>query len=84
MKRIVAGVLDIAYLEAGPPDGAPVFLMHGFPYDVHAYVGVSNRLVAAGCRCIIPFLRGYGPTSFQSADNTSLRTTGKRSSRDLP
>lgn len=68
MKCIAAGVLDIAYLEAGPPDGAPVFLMHGFPYDVHAYVGVSNRLVAAGCRCIIPFLRGYGPTSFRSAD----------------
>jgi pimeloyl-ACP methyl ester carboxylesterase len=68
MKHIAAGVLDIAYLEAGPPDGAPVFLMHGFPYDVHAYDVVSERLAAAGRRCITPFLRGYGPTSFLSAE----------------
>jgi pimeloyl-ACP methyl ester carboxylesterase len=68
MKHIAAGVLDIAYLEAGPPNGAPVFLMHGFPYDLHAYDVVSERLAAAGRRCITPFLRGYGPTSFLSAE----------------
>jgi pimeloyl-ACP methyl ester carboxylesterase len=31
MKRIRAGVLEIAYLESGPASGPPVFLMHGFP-----------------------------------------------------
>ena len=64
MKRIVAGVLEIAYLEAGPSDGAPVILLHGFPYDVHAYDAVAELLAANGRRCIIPFLRGYGSTRF--------------------
>ena len=68
MKRIVAGVLEVAYLEAGPPNGAPVILLHGFPYDVHAYDAVAARLVAAGRRCIIPFLRGYGATRFLMAE----------------
>ncbi len=66
MKRIVAGALDVAYLEAGPPDGAPVILLHGFPYDAHAYDDAAQRLAAAGRRCIVPFLRGYGPTRFRS------------------
>lgn len=64
MKRIVAGVLDIAYLETGPADGPPVILLHGFPYDIHAYAAASEILAAAGRRCIVPFLRGYGPTRF--------------------
>ncbi|MEX2221921.1 MAG: alpha/beta hydrolase [Candidatus Rokuibacteriota bacterium] len=68
MKHIAAGVLDVAYLEAGPPDGTPAFLLHGFPYDVHAFDAVSERLAAAGRRCIIPYLRGYGPTMLRTAD----------------
>ena len=63
-RHIRAGVLDIAYLEQGPAAGAPVFLMHGFPYDVHAYTEVAPILAAAGCRVIVPFLRGFGPTRF--------------------
>jgi pimeloyl-ACP methyl ester carboxylesterase len=63
-RHIRAGVLDIAYLEHGPANGPPVFLMHGFPYDVHAYADVSPILAAAGCRVIVPFLRGFGPTRF--------------------
>ena len=66
MKRIQAGVLDVAYLETGPADGPPVILLHGFPYDVHAYDDVAEHLATAGRRCIIPFLRGYGPTRFLS------------------
>jgi pimeloyl-ACP methyl ester carboxylesterase len=68
LQHIQAGVLDIACVDAGPRDGAPVFLMHGFPYDIHAYVDVLPRLVAAGCRVIVPCLRGFGPTRFLSAD----------------
>ena len=67
MKHIVAGVLDIAYLEMGPPNGEPVVLLHGFPYDVHAYDAAGRLLADAGKRCIIPFLRGYGPTRFRAA-----------------
>jgi pimeloyl-ACP methyl ester carboxylesterase len=40
-------------------------LMHGFPYDIHAYVDVAPQLAAEGCRVIVPYLRGYGPTRFR-------------------
>ena len=59
-----AGVLEIASYQCGPADGAPVFLMHGFPYDIHAYAEVAPLLAEAGCRVIVPYLRGFGPTRF--------------------
>lgn len=68
MQRIRAGVLDVAFLDEGPRAGKPVVLLHGFPYDVHAFEAVTPMLTAAGCRVIVPYLRGYGPTSFVSAD----------------
>jgi len=68
LKHIHAGVLNVAYRDEGPVDGMPVMLMHGFPYDVHAYDEVVPLLTAAGCRTIVPYLRGYGPTRFLSAD----------------
>ena len=39
-------------------------LLHGFPYDIHSYVDVAPLLAASGCRVIVPYLRGYGPTRF--------------------
>jgi pimeloyl-ACP methyl ester carboxylesterase len=68
LKRVRTGTLEIAYEESGPGDGTPVLLMHGFPYDVRAYDDVVPLLVAAGCRAIVPYLRGYGPTRFLSTD----------------
>jgi pimeloyl-ACP methyl ester carboxylesterase len=68
LKRVEAGVLSIAYEENGSPIGVPVILLHGFPYDPHAYEEVTPVLVAAGCRVITPYLRGYGPTQFLSPD----------------
>jgi len=72
LHHIDAGVLNIAYYEAGPVDGPAVMLMHGFPYDIHAYVDVAPQLAAAGCRVIVPYLRGYGPTKFR--DRTTPRS----------
>ena len=66
LRHIQAGVLDVALYETGPADGSPVFLMHGFPYDIHAYVEVAPLLAARGCRVIVPYLRGFGPTRFLS------------------
>ncbi|RYG90384.1 alpha/beta hydrolase [Loktanella sp. IMCC34160] len=68
MKTVTAGVLEVAYLETGPADGPTVILLHGFPYDVHCYDDVAALLAARGVRCIVPWLRGYGPTRFLSAD----------------
>jgi pimeloyl-ACP methyl ester carboxylesterase len=67
LKRLSAGVLDVAYLEAGASAGPPVVLLHGFPYDVHAYDEVVPILASGGCRVVTPYLRGFGPTRFRSA-----------------
>jgi pimeloyl-ACP methyl ester carboxylesterase len=72
LRHVDAGVLNIAYYEAGPADGLAVLLMHGFPYDIHAYVDVAPLLAAQGCRVIVPYLRGYGPTRFR--DETTPRS----------
>ena len=63
-KTVRAGVLDVAYYEAGPADGDAVLLLHGFPYDIHSYVEVIPPLADAGLRVIVPYLRGFGPTRF--------------------
>ena len=64
VKSVRAGMLEVAYRETGPTEGPPAVLLHGFPYDVHAYDAAAERLAAAGVRCVIPYLRGYGPTRF--------------------
>jgi pimeloyl-ACP methyl ester carboxylesterase len=65
-KQIRAGVLDVGYIDAGPTSGPVVVLLHGWPYDIHSYVDVVPRLIAAGYRTIVPYLRGYGTTRFLS------------------
>ena len=64
LKHIATDQLDIAYDEQGDADGWPVVLLHGFPYDIHAYEEVAPRLTSQGARVITPYLRGYGPTRF--------------------
>jgi pimeloyl-ACP methyl ester carboxylesterase len=68
LKQIEAGVLNVGYAEAGPADGRPALLLHGWPYDIHSYVDVAPLLAAAGYRVIVPYLRGYGTTRFLSPD----------------
>src|SRR5262245_14349645 len=50
LKQIDAGVLNVAYAEAGPADGPPVILLHGWPYDIYSFVDVTPLLAAAGYR----------------------------------
>ncbi|MBX9401681.1 alpha/beta hydrolase [Lysobacter sp. BMK333-48F3] len=68
LKQIDAGVLRVSYAELGPRHGTPVLLLHGWPYDIHTYAEVAPRLAAQGYRVVVPYLRGYGPTAFLSAD----------------
>lgn len=65
---IQAGALHVAYQALGPTAGPPVLLLHGFPYDIHAYAAVGPRLAEAGCRVIVPWLRGFGETRFLHPD----------------
>lgn len=68
LKQIDAGVLNVGYAEAGPPDGSLVILLHGWPYDIYSYVGVAPLLGSKGYRVIVPYLRGYGTTRFLSTE----------------
>jgi len=68
IKQIDAGVLSVGYAEVGPPNGRPVILLHGWPYDIHSYVDVAPLLAAKGYRAVVPYLRGYGTTSFLSSN----------------
>lgn len=66
IRHIKTPILDIAYEESGPAAGAPALLMHGWPYDPRVYDAVVPPLVAAGCRVIVPYLRGFSATRFLS------------------
>ncbi|EJK87889.1 alpha/beta hydrolase [Agrobacterium sp. SHOUNA12C] len=68
LKQIDAGVLTVGYAEAGPADGAPVILLHGWPYDIHSFVDVAPLLASRGYHVIVPYLRGYGTTGFLSSE----------------
>lgn len=64
IKQVKTGVLDVGYVEAGPANGEPVLLLHGWPYDIYSYKEVSEILAGKGYRVLIPYLRGYGTTRF--------------------
>src|SRR4051794_29483154 len=68
LKQVEAGLLSVGYAEAGPVGGAPVVLLHGWPYDIHSFADVTPVLAAAGYRVIVPFLRGHGTTRFLAED----------------
>ncbi len=68
LRQIDAGLLSIGHVDLGPADGAPVILLHGWPYDIYSFAEVAPLLIKAGHRVIIPYLRGYGATVFRSAD----------------
>lgn len=70
LRQITAGALTIGYVELGPPDGSPVLLLHGWPYDIHTYAEAAPILAEAGHRVIVPYLRGYGATRFVSDKTT--------------
>jgi hypothetical protein len=58
LKQIDAGLLNVGYAEAGPANGSPVILLHGWPYDIYSFVDVAPLLASAGYRVIVPYLRG--------------------------
>lgn len=68
MPAIKTSVLEISFLDEGPPKGPVVFLLHGWPDDIRAWAVVGPILNAAGFRTIIPYLRGFGLTRFLSKE----------------
>ena len=68
LKEVDAGVLKVAYAEAGPATGPVVILLHGWPYDIYSFVDVTPLLASAGYRVLVPYVRGYGPTRFLASE----------------
>ena len=64
MPDIRTSELNIGFLESGPRDGSPVLLLHGFPADATSWSAVMEQMSTRGYRCVAPFLRGVGPTTF--------------------
>jgi haloalkane dehalogenase len=50
----------IHYLDEGPADGEPILLLHGEPTWSYLYRKMIPVLTAAGHRCIVPDLIGFG------------------------
>ena len=67
MRQLQTDLLSIAFLDCGDSSGWPCILCHGFPYDVECYRECIEPLVDAGAHVIVPWLRGYGPTTFRTA-----------------
>jgi len=68
VRFVQTPMLNIGYEEHGDASGFPIILLHGFPYDIRSFDGVIAPLVEAGHRVIVPYLRGYGSTSFLDPD----------------
>ena len=81
VQRIAAGVLDVGYVDVGPPGGRAVLLLHGWPYDIYSYADAAPALAAAGYRVIVPYLRGYGTTRFRVRRHGAQRAAGRAGRR---
>lgn len=55
--------VTIHVADAGPPDGAPVMLVHGFPQNWWEWHELIGPLAADGYRVLCPDLRGAGWSS---------------------
>ncbi|MGN6515157.1 MAG: alpha/beta fold hydrolase [Rhizomicrobium sp.] len=62
-KMIKTNGIDMAVYEAGPKDGVPVVLCHGFPELAFSWRYQINALGDAGFHVLAPDQRGYGLTS---------------------
>ena len=60
---IDANGLTFAALVAGPPDGRPVLLLHGFPQSSATWQPTVEVLAAAGFRAVAPDQRGYSASA---------------------
>ncbi|MFZ5723907.1 MAG: alpha/beta fold hydrolase [Pseudomonadota bacterium] len=71
---VTVGALRFPMREAGPADGVPVILLHGFPDCFYSYDAQLAALAAAGYRAIAPALRGYSPGAIPADRDYHLTT----------
>jgi pimeloyl-ACP methyl ester carboxylesterase len=61
LLRVDVGDLTFDVRVAGPDDGRPVLLLHGFPETSSSWAAVTSQLTAAGLRTYAPDQLGYSP-----------------------
>lgn len=61
LSDVAVGDKTFVVRTAGPADGEPVILLHGFPQTSHSWRHQLEALGAAGYRAIAPDQRGYSP-----------------------
>jgi pimeloyl-ACP methyl ester carboxylesterase len=66
-KMVKTNGIELAVYEAGPKDGIPVVLCHGFPELAYSWRHQLPALGAAGYHVIAPDQRGYGRSSRPAA-----------------
>ena len=69
VKQVDAGLLSVGYTEDGPADGRAVILLHGWPYDIHAYADVAPDSGSEGLPGDRPLSARLWSTRFLSADS---------------
>lgn len=58
-EETIANGVRLHYVEAGPADGPPVLLLHGFPDFWYSWREQIPALAEAGYRVLAPDMRGY-------------------------
>ncbi len=58
-RRLRVNTIELHVVEAGPQDGRPVMLLHGFPEFWWGWRKQIQPLADAGYRVIVPDMRGY-------------------------
>ena len=61
MDHFRSGTLTFPLIDAGPVDGEPVVLLHGFPQAASSWDVLIPPLTEAGYRVLAPNQRGYAP-----------------------
>ncbi|GAC1329153.1 MAG: alpha/beta fold hydrolase [Mycobacteriales bacterium] len=73
--RVLAGDLDVAYLETGGT-GPLALCLHGFPDSAYTWRHLLPELAAAGYRAVAPFSRGYAPTGLPGGGHVQTGVLG--------
>ena len=59
-RDVQAGEVRLHLVEAGPPDGPPVLVLHGWPQHWYQWRHQIPALAEAGYNVVVPDLRGFG------------------------
>lgn len=76
-EKIKLNEVSLSVITAGPKEGRPVIVLHGFPERAESWMNQIELLSKQGFFVIAPVLRGYGDSDHpESIKNYSLEKIG--------